>query len=96
MRQGRPSIRLPPEAGTVEPSEAYLRNHYIRCPLHRNYVEVFLRHVVATHYKTNAVAITPEVDAPVSKLLALGTECHFHRVPERGRFIEYKYCFFSY
>jgi hypothetical protein len=92
-----PSIRLPSEAGTVEPSEAYLQTHYRPCPLHGNYeyVEAFLRHVFATHYKANEVTITPEVDAPVWKLVALGTESPFHRVPEHGSFIEYKYCFFS-
>ena len=94
MRQGMPSIRIPSEAGTVEPSVAYLHTYYRPCPLHRNYVAVFLRHVVATHCKTNEVAITPEVDAPVSKLVALGTECPFRRVPEHGSFIEYKYCLF--
>jgi len=57
MRQGVPSIHLPLEDGTVEPSEAYLQTHYRPCPLHRNYVEVFLRHVVATNYKNNEAAI---------------------------------------
>jgi hypothetical protein len=64
-----PSIHLPLEVSTVKPSETYQQTHYGPCRLHRNYVEIFLRHVVATHYKTNGVAITPEVDASVSKLV---------------------------
>jgi hypothetical protein len=44
MRQGMPSIRLPSESGTVEPSEAYLQTHYRLRPLHRNYAELFLRY----------------------------------------------------
>jgi hypothetical protein len=71
MRQGVPNIHLPLEVGTVEPSEAYLQTHYGPCPFHRSYVqvEVFMRHVVVTHYKTNEAAVTPEVDASVSKLV---------------------------
>jgi hypothetical protein len=89
-----PNIRLLSEAGTVvlSEAEAYLQTHYRLCPSHRNYVEVFLRHVVATHYKTNEAAITPEVTAQVPKSVALRTECPFHRVPEHGSFIQYKSC----